>query len=109
MANTYIWFVEQMQVKKIEDQFEDVVYNVWWRCNATDLLGNSATQYGIACVALDPNDPAFIPYAELTEDTVVNWVKNVVDGNAVEATLDGKLVAKEAASNQDILPLPWAE
>ncbi len=107
MANTYIWLVEQMQVKKLEDQFQDVVYNIWWRCNAIDEFGNGATQYGVAYIPFTADNPDFIPYENLTENDVLVWVKNVVGENTVETSLGDELATKQALSNEAILPLPW--
>jgi hypothetical protein len=79
MANTYTWDCKTVDVYPNHDSHSDVVYNVHWRLNAEsdqqDAEGNnySASVYGTHSV--DADDIAnFIPFANLTNDTVTGWV-----------------------------------
>ena len=60
----------------------------------------------------DPTDPDFIPYADLTEIEVINWIKANLGQEAVdeyesevEAELTAKIAEEAAKTTQE--GLPW--
>jgi hypothetical protein len=79
MANTYTWNCKTVDVYPEHDSHSDVVYNVHWRLNAVsdqqDAEGNnySASVYGTHSVNAD-DISSFVPFADLTNDTVTGWV-----------------------------------
>jgi hypothetical protein len=79
MANTYTWDCKTVDIYPNHDSHSDVVYNVHWRLNAVsdqqDAEGNnySASVYGTYAVNAD-DISNFIPFADLTNDTVTGWV-----------------------------------
>lgn len=79
MANTYTWDCKTVDVYPTYDNHSDVVYNVHWRLNAEsdqqDAEGNNytATVYGTQTLTVD-DIGSFIPFADLTNDTVIGWV-----------------------------------
>lgn len=86
--------------------FTDVVVTVNWSCNGTDGTYNGAVS-GLMGVRLDPNAP-YTPYADLTEEQVVGWVKASLGEDQVIATQND--VAQQIANNYytlTILPNPW--
>ena len=108
MSVTYSWIVEQMQAYPEKDNYQDVVFSVNWRCNANDGNYNS-TSYGSVGVQLNPDEP-FTPYADLTQDEVVGWVKGALGPEQVaeiEAGLAGHIAN---LINPPVVtpPLPWA-
>ena len=85
----------------------DVVVTINWACNGTDGTYMGAL-VGSTGVKLDPNAP-YTPYADLTEDQVVGWVKASLGPDQVIATQND--VAAQIANNYyvpTILPNPWA-
>jgi hypothetical protein len=107
MAVTYNWVIEQMEAYPQYEGHSDVVFNVHWRVNANE--GNyNATGYGTVGVQLDPASE-FIPYANLTQDEVVGWVKEALGAEQVadiEHGLEGEiknLITPTFIKN----PLPW--
>jgi hypothetical protein len=72
MAITYDWHIANLEYE-IEDGF---VYTAHWTVNATDEDGDSevysASAYGSVGLSRPDN---LIPYEDLTEETVVDWVK----------------------------------
>lgn len=108
MAITYDWLVEQMQAYPEKDGYQDVVFTVHWRVNANE--GNyNATVYGSIGVTLDPAAP-FTPYADLTQDQVVGWVKDAMGPEQVAATEANLANQIENLINPPVVtpPLPWA-
>jgi hypothetical protein len=69
------------------------VFTAHWRCNASD--GDfSASSYGTAGFSQDPEADSFVPYEDLTEAQVLEWVwADGVDKDATEAALQAKIDA----------------
>lgn len=79
----------------------DVVTNVHYTVSKTDgeAVGSS---YG--SVGVEVGDTV-IPFAELTEATVVEWVKEKLDLVALEASLDAQIADQKAPKVAS--GLPW--
>jgi hypothetical protein len=88
---------------------ECCVQTAHWRVSKTD--GDaSASVYGtISLPHKDHSAPDFIPYADLTEAQVVQWVKEEMGGNQVaahEAAVQAKIDAQINPSTAS--GLPWS-
>lgn len=106
MANTYTWIVEWMSCYPQAEGETDVVFQVGWRCNATDGTYN-ATQYGSVGVSYVAGDP-YTPYADLTQDQVLGWVwANGVNQDETQAALDTD-IANQVNPPVVNPPLPWS-
>jgi hypothetical protein len=106
MANTYTWTVNSMVSYPQAEGLTDVVCTVNWACNGTDGTYNGAL-VGSTGVKLDPNAP-YTPYADLTQEQVIGWVKEVLGPDQVLATQND--VAAQIANNYympTVLPNPW--
>lgn len=106
MANTYTWVVNNMVSYPQSEGYTDVVFLVNWSCNGTDGTYTGALS-GATNVKLDPAAP-YTPYADLTEDQVVSWVKEAIGASQVNAIQND--VAAQIANNYytpTILPNPW--
>jgi hypothetical protein len=85
------------------------VFNVHWRCSATEVDGDktySASVYS-TCSVPGPGTP-FTPYASLTQEQVLGWIwANGVDKDATEAAV---LQQIENQKRPVVVapPLPWA-
>lgn len=65
----------------------------------------TAYQYG--AMSLSPAHPSnFIPYSEVTQDMVINWLEASLDTEAIEANLDAQI---ENFLNPPLIAykLPW--
>jgi hypothetical protein len=104
------WTVSAMDCKVSEDNLSDVVYCVHWRCSATEVDGDktySASVYS-TCSVPGPNPASFVPYNQLTQEEVLNWIwANGVDKAATEAAV---LQQIENQKRPVVVapPLPWA-
>lgn len=80
----------------------DVVTTVHYTVSKTDgeAVGSS---YG--SVGVEVGDTV-IPFAELTEATVINWVKEKLDLVEIEANLDAQIAEQKAP--KVATGLPWA-
>lgn len=104
------WIVEQLWVKPSEGSLTDVVVTAAWRCNGTQTSGGKqyyGTCYGTASFTA-PDPSSFIPYPNLTEAEVLQWVwDSGIDKVATEASVNQQIAN---AINPPIItpPLPWA-
>jgi len=102
---TLTWLIETLWVRPVEGSLTDVVVTAAWRCNGTDGQYNGSVY---ATVSFTPPDPsAFIPYPNLTQAEVLNWVwTNGVDKDSAEAAVVQQINDQK---NPPIItpPLPW--
>ena len=98
---TYTWQIANME----RNTADDGVVVCHWRCTGVD-GDNSASSYGTTSHTPDPTAAGFVPYADLTEATVLGWVHVVVDKAATEATIADKIDAM--ANPTTATGTPWA-
>lgn len=106
MAITYTWTVTGIKTTT-EGQHENSVIQTYWKKIGTDENGNTgefagATPFSAANVA--PAD--FIPFNELTEEIVLDWIKAVVVGD-YEKHVNAQILKSLNASAVVEQPLPW--
>jgi hypothetical protein len=130
------WTIDSMTVDKLQDGLTDVVTFVQWRLVGEDgtyvdpeysgeTVPNVASVYGSLRVG-EPNPDDFTPYADLTQDAVLAWVKTTFDSEMVpsknpddpeemisKTELYERLVENELEENAhpttDNPALPWDE
>jgi hypothetical protein len=79
------------------------VVTVHYRVNAVD--GDySASSYGTVGYTQEEGD--FTPYENLTEETVIGWVKDSLDAAEIEAGLTANIEAQKAPATMS--GTPWA-
>jgi hypothetical protein len=94
------WAIHQLE-RSATDNF---VLNVHWRYSMTDGKYYADT-YSVASYTQDPEKDDYIPYEELTEEMVIDWVKSSLDMEAIDKNLADQI---EAQKNPPILTgLPW--
>lgn len=76
-----------------------------WTCTKQD-QGYTASSYGAESFQPDPESPDFIPFEDLNESDVIDWLMAKEDwADNLEATLDANI---EQQVNPPILQgLPW--
>lgn len=86
MALTYTWLVTSLKVKNVSEQKQDAIVQTYWKKIGTDENGNQGTFSGATPFTVDPSDDSgpFVPFEELTEEDVLNWIKSVVVGSYEE-------------------------
>jgi hypothetical protein len=91
-------------VSKIERTLDnDVVVTVDW--SATVVVGgDSASVYGTKNFTRDENSPTLVPFADLTEDTVVGWLSLDKD---LEVRLLKQISERGAPTKES--SLPWVK
>ena len=101
MAIEYTWTIAQCE----HEVATGGITVAHWRVSAVD--GDyTASAYGTAGFTPDPTDPAFIPYADLTEADVLGWVWGSVDTDETEANLAAQIDAQKNPTSAS--GVPWA-
>ena len=106
---TPIWTITTLDCKPNVDGLVDYVVTAHWDCTATDGT-YSGRVYSTTSFEVDPNKPDYVPYADLTEAQVVEWVQASLGAETVAATEENVLQQIENQKNPPIVtpPLPWA-
>ena len=97
-----IWKVDDVFVNPQDGEHSDVVVTVAWRCTSEE---NGVTVNNCGVTSLAPPKNAFVPFSQLTEETVLNWVwENGTNKSSIEAR-----AAQELAHKAKIVakPAPW--
>jgi hypothetical protein len=99
------WIIHQLE-RKSDNGF---VFNVHWRYSFMDSDDSTKTyyadNYGVASYTQDPESENYIPYEDLTEEIVIDWVKASLDMETIEKNLSEKI---EQQKNPPVLTgVPW--
>jgi len=98
MAVEYTWTIAQLE----RNTADDFVVTVHYRVNAVD--GDyTASTYGT--VGYTQESETFIPFADLTEATVVGWVKESLGEETVQEALALQIEAQKAPAS--VSGMPW--
>lgn len=109
--NTYTWKIAALEAYPTHSSYTDMVYNIHWRYNAVNTNPSySAEVYGVQSVApYNPDSGSYIPYSQLTQQTVVTWLTDAMGQervNNLTASLDSQ-ISKQINPESIILPPPW--
>lgn len=106
MTTEFTWAVTQMDCYPEVDNETDVVFTVHWTCAGTDGTYNGSV-YSTCGVTVNAEEP-FTPYADLTEEQVLNWIwTSGVDKDSAEAAVEQQ-IANQITPPVVNPPLPWA-
>jgi len=87
----YAWDCTRVDAYPVEDENPDVVYNVHYQLAGVDTTntqsnGNSYQAYIVGTQMLDTSTiTEFIPFEDLTNEIVTNWVISAMGTEAVDA------------------------
>lgn len=101
------WKIEQLNCKPSFDGKTNVVETIHWRLNGVD--GDYATSvYGSQGVTYEEGSP-FTDYDSLTEETVIEWLKDALGAEQVATYETGVNSQLEALKNPTVVspPLPF--
>lgn len=105
MANTYRWYIYEMEVIPNLNGLINFVSKISWRYNATNENGVSSNIEGITTYN-DENGAEYIDYYSLTEEEVNNWLNNQENIIELQNKLDNMI--NDIINPVVItLPLPW--
>lgn len=102
MEYKFIFNEDSFQCAKSLDGLSNVVEVINWR------YGNEEATIGGCNGFAAPSPASFTPFEELTYEQVVGWLVEANDMEALDGAVDNEIVQKNNASNQEILPPPFA-
>ena len=91
-------------ISTLESNTDGGVIVAHWQVNKAS-GENVATSYGTVSFTPDSSAEGYVAYDSLTEETVIGWVQEALDTEALEASLDADLA--EQASPSVIVGTPW--
>ena len=91
-------------IANLERNREDGVVVAHWRVSK-ESDGVTASGYGTIGFEPDASSEGFVPFADLTEATVVEWVKEKLNLEEVEGALDTYI--QEQISPSILVGVPW--
>ena len=105
---TYTWKVTQLYTQTIEGN-ED--YVVIANCETIGVDGDYTASVPNVIQFSTQEVGTFIPYADLTEEIVVGWIKEVLEEDGVlsiEASIQGQIDSQINPPQVPVnIPLPW--
>lgn len=118
MAWTYVYQIERMKVKDEVNAdgvtLQNAVCQTYWKVTGTNSDGDSsefsgATPLTAASVSLEN----FTDFSALTEETVIGWIRNIVEGpngyiNHINDVMQ-KQIDAENESDIESAGLPWSD
>ena len=106
MSTVINWNVSQLDCLPQSAEGADYVVTAHWQCNGSD--GTYSGSVYSTCSFPVVQGESFVPYANLTLDTVLGWIwANGVDKDATEAAVEQQI---QNQINPPIVspPLPWS-
>ena len=108
MTMTYTWKITELKTTNTSD-LQEVVVQTRWEKTGTDENGNTGTFIGATPFTPTSVSPeSFVPFNQLTEETVLQWIKGVVVGQYADH-VDTQIAKQIIAKSVQTPPLPWAE
>jgi hypothetical protein len=100
MTTTTTWNIAQLE----RHTADGIVYTAHYTVDANDGTYNSSAYGSIGLEQPDPDD--IIPYADLTPEIVIGWVKDRLNVEEIEDSLQAQLDEKNAPTTAT--GLPWS-
>ena len=92
---TFDWVISTLEYDVQPSDMDGAVVIAHWRCTATQTEGEvtySATSYGTCGFSPDPSAEGYVPYADVTEAQVLDWIwADGVDKDATETSLQANI------------------
>ena len=108
MKTNFQWVISQLNCAVESEGLPNVINIIHWRYNASQVDGDKtyfSGTYGASSVA-QPNPQNFTPYADVTEQEVINWLEEILPVEDMQLSLENN-IALQINPVEVILPLPW--
>jgi hypothetical protein len=106
----YKWVISALNCAVESEGLPNVINVIHWRYNAIKVEGDKtyfAETYGAVNVS-QPNPQNFIPYEDVTEEEVINWLEQVLPVAAMQSGLEAN-INLQINPVEVTLPLPWMQ
>ena len=99
------WSIAQLEYNNDADKGVVIAH---WRVTEEETVGEdtyTASSYGTASFTPDASADGYVAYDDLTEETVIGWVKDSMDYADVEAGLTANIEAQKTPAT--LAGMPW--
>ena len=109
MATTFTWKINTLERDTSDGYVFTAHYSVVGISDTLNPEGNPYNSGAYGSIGLERPD-TLIPYADLTEEQVIGWVKQKLGGDAKVAEIEAQLEARiaELISPSKINGVPWS-
>jgi hypothetical protein len=108
METNFQWVISQLNCAVESEGLPNVINVIHYRYNATKVEGEKTyftETYGAVNVS-QPNPQTFIPYEDVTEEEVINWLEQILPVEDFKLSLNA-LIDLQINPVEVTLPLPW--
>ena len=109
METNFQWVISQLNCAVESEGLPNVINTIHWRYNATKVEGDKkyfAETYSASNVS-QPNPQNFIPYKDVTEQEIINWLEQILPVQAMQSILEAN-IDFQINPVEVTLPLPWS-
>jgi hypothetical protein len=106
MANTYRWYINELDVMPDFNGYNNFITRIIWRYNATNQDGINVNLEGQLTFNEENGQEPYLPYNSITEQEVIDWLNTYQDVASLQAQLD-KMMDEKVNPTIVNLPLPW--
>lgn len=98
------------QVNSEGEVLQGAIVQTYWECEGTNENGEKAKFSGATPFsAQDVPAGSFVPFEQLTEETVISWIQNVVETSiGYKEHIMERILEQIDAVNVVDAPMPWA-
>ena len=106
---TNTWGIVSLDCKPDVNGFLNYVVTSHWELTASDGKGHNGYIFGNVSFTIDPSKSDYVPYADLTEDLVIQWTQEALGAENVSAFESITIQQVNNQINPNIVspPLPW--
>lgn len=105
--DNYIWLIDSVNVAPSLNGLEKVVVTVNYRITTTSEDGFYAEFVSTKGFSA-PHESAFIPYEQVTEEMMIEWVKDKKEDDKIILLLERDIINKRNPPVLYNYQLPWA-
>lgn len=105
MANTYRWYIYEMETIQDFNGFTNFVCKIRWRYNATNENGITADIVDQTTYNHRSENP-YVEYNDISESITIQWLEETVDLVSLQTKLDN-IINEKTNPSVVTLPLPW--
>ena len=108
--NTYVWSITELNCIPALGSITNYVVQAHWLCTGTDGTYTGSFN-GPAVFSVDPNQPGYVPYQDLTEAEVIVWVQEALGFDTVQLVyrIIDQQIQGQVSPAVVTPPLPWSK
>jgi hypothetical protein len=101
MANTYSFYINEVDVHTQIEDLQKVIYRVHWTYTGSDENGIEASWNGTQEISA-PNPENFIAFDSLVQADIISWIEPLLNIEALQINIDTQIAEKVAPSKQTL-------